>query len=81
MKLFITPQAEKQINKLTPKDRKKVDKKLKFLEKNPHSGKKLLGELNKLWSLKVWPYRIIYLIKRKQIWVVSVLHRQAAYKK
>jgi len=81
MKLFLTPQAEKQLKRLPQSNRKKIYKKLSYLEENPNSGKKLLGELGSIWSLKVWPYRIIYLIRRRQVWVVSILHRQRAYKK
>ena len=81
MKVFVTPQAEKQLSKLPSSYQVKVKKRLQYLSKNPFAGKKLVGELKNKWSMKVWPYRIIYIINQnRQIWIVSVLHRQGVYK-
>lgn len=81
MKLIVSTQAAKQYRKLQAKDRKKIYQKLKFLEINPYVGKPLQGELDGLYALRAWPYRIIYLIdkSRKQVEVVTILHRQGAY--
>ena len=81
MKLYLTPSAEKHYKKLPIRFKNRVKKKLLFLEENPYSGKKLVGEFKGNYSLRVWPYRIIYLIQRKkEIWVISILHRQGVYK-
>ena len=60
----------------------KIKKRLLVLEQNPKEGKKLSGKLLGIRSLKAWPYRIIYLIeeKKKQIFVVTIAHRQEVYK-
>jgi len=44
-------------------------------------GKKLEGELKKMRSIRIWPYRIIYQVFRKKITIliVSITHRQSAY--
>lgn len=81
MEVIITPQAEKDLLRL-PKDKlQKIAKKIAFLESEPFLGKKLSGKLLGLRSLRLWPYRVIYLVKgRNKIYIVSVLHRQGAYK-
>lgn len=83
MEVIVTPQAQHQLAKLPSIQRKKIAKKLLLLEADPLAGKKLSGELEGSRSLKVWPYRILYLIKEssKDVWVTSILHRQGAYKK
>ena len=81
MLLFLTPQAQKDYNKLPKPEQKKAARKLNLLEKEPFVGKKLGGELDNLRCLRSWPYRIIYHIQDKdEIWVDHILHRQGAYK-
>ena len=81
MKVIVTPRAEKHLLKVPKTERKKIQKKLLLLKVNPFIGKKLSGEFKGKYSLKVWPYRIIYWIndKKKVIYVISILHRQGAY--
>jgi len=81
MKVFLTNTANRQKNKLPKAEQKKVEKQLAYLGEDPLSGKKLLGKYKGLRSLRVWPYRIIYSIdkNKKEIWIVSILHRQGAY--
>lgn len=82
MLVYLTAEAQKQYARLSPTDRAKIRKKLTMLETEPLAGKKLLGELKNLRSLKAWPYRIIYSLdeKHREVWVVSILHRQGAYR-
>jgi addiction module RelE/StbE family toxin len=81
-KVFLTTQAEKDLKTLPKAEKNKIRKKLLLLEKEPFSGKKLSGKLANFYSLKVWPYRIIYIIdKEKEIWVVHIMHRQEGYGK
>ena len=82
MDVFLTEEARKQYKKLSKAEKDKVDKKIILLFKEPFIGKKLTGEYKNFKSLKAWPYRIIYWIDepKKIIWVISILHRQGAYK-
>ena len=81
MKVKIERSAYKDLKKIPPSKRKKIFKKIDLLIQYPLCGKQLEGQYRGLRSLRIWPYRIIYLIDRKkQIWVVSILHRQGAYK-
>ena len=70
--VVLKKKAEKQYNGLPEKDREKVLATLQGLRENPWQGKKLQGELSGLFSLRVWPYRIIYTIE-KQIVTVTVV--------
>lgn len=82
MLVFLTHEAQKQYQRLKRSDQVKICRKLSVLQSEPYSGKKLSGEYKDLFSLKAWPYRLIYSIneKRKEVWIVSILHRQGAYK-
>ena len=81
MKLIIASEAQKQFSKLPKSEQKKVTKKLLVLETFPLSGKKLSGEFSGAYTLRSWPYRIIYSIdsSNQTTTVYSILHRQSAY--
>lgn len=79
----ISKTAEKSFQKLSAKDQDRVIDALENLKKDPHMGKRLQGPLKGLWSLRVWPLRIIYCINDKivTVFVVSIGHRKDIYKK
>lgn len=81
MRLSLTPNAHKQYLKVPPRERLKIKRKLHALEQDPFLGKLLTGELAHRYSLKAWPYHILYVVNksRKEIWILSILHRQGAY--
>ena len=79
--VFLSAQAQKDLKRIPSKDRLKIRKKLTLLENEPSAGKRLGGKLKGFYSLRIWPYRAIYLIKKnKEVWVTHILHRQKAYK-
>lgn len=82
MKVQLTPTAEKQLLKLKRSEAKKVDKKLRLLSVAPMCGKKLEGKLKNRYSLRAWPYRIIYVVNKNavRVEVEFIEHRQGAYK-
>lgn len=77
--VIVTPKAQKQFNHLPYPDQSKVKRKLSVLENNPNLGKKLSGELAELRVVRAWPYRIIYYITGKKIFITAIIHRQGAY--
>ena len=83
MDVLLTKEANKQYSKLVKADKIKIDKKILLLFSDSSAGKKLSGEFTGKYSLKAWPYRIIYIIdeRKKAIWILSIIHRQGAYKK
>ena len=78
MNLLYKPSAIKQLKKLQVKEQKKIIKKLILLSTEPYAGKALKGELEGLYSLRAWPYRIVYEVSKKSVIIYSVVHRQGA---
>ena len=63
MKVYLDKDAAKYIERLEESDKRRVLEKLKTLESNPYSGKKLKRRKN-TYSLRVGDYRIIYEIHK-----------------
>lgn len=80
--LILETNAKKELNKIPQLYRGKIIKALDSLTENPFQGKKLDGELTGKYSIKVWPYRIIYEIRKRELYVtvVHIGHRQGIYK-
>jgi mRNA interferase RelE/StbE len=80
-RLVVKPKAQKELAKLPSKDKKKILLALEQLKSDPFIGKKLEGELRGIYSLRVWPYRVLYNILRQKliVMVIRVGHRQGVY--
>ncbi|MFH2085640.1 MAG: type II toxin-antitoxin system RelE/ParE family toxin [bacterium] len=78
--VFLTPQSQKDYKKLPLAEQKKIKKRLTLLEIDLHAGKKLTGKLKEVYSLRAWPYRILYILQGKEVWVTHIAHRQGVYK-
>ena len=79
--IIIAGSAQKQIEKLNNVFQTKIRYALLQLADDPYIGKKLEGEYKGLWSYRVWPYRILYKIRKRElvVWVLKVGHRQGVY--
>lgn len=79
--LRVKKKALKEIALLPKKEQSRIIMAFDFLRENPFSGKKLRGEYEGAWSLRVWPYRIIYSICQHTVTVtvLRVGHRQGVY--
>lgn len=77
----LKPSAEKSLAKLPQKDQWRIQITLVGLATDPFMGKKLQGEYKGYWSVRVWPYRIIYTIHKQSLFVIIVAigHRQGVY--
>lgn len=82
MRLIYSKDAIKSLKRLPVNKQKKIVLKLEFLVNNPRAGKALSGNLKGLYSLRVWPYRVIYELnnKNKLIMIHKIEHRQGVYK-
>ncbi len=81
-KVYFTPNTQKILSKL--KD-KKLEKRIlqakSKLEQNPLAGKKLTGKLEGQYSLRIWPYRIVYFINQeKDLIITDIRHRKDVYR-
>lgn len=60
----------------------RVAKVLDDLERNPFQGKRLKGKLAGRYSYRIGSYRIIYLVRRREliVLVIDIGHRRDIYK-
>lgn len=81
MQVILSDDATKQYKRLPKPAQTKVKKKLLLLATNPYAGKKLGGELSGIYSLRAWPYRILYEVndEKQRVEVHKIKHRQGAY--
>lgn len=80
--IIISKDAESQLKKLPIKISPKIRLAIAQLAYRPYLGKTLKGEHKGQYTLRVWPYRIIYRIFKQRliIEILDVDHRQGAYK-
>jgi mRNA interferase RelE/StbE len=81
--LVLKPSARKALDSLAVVDRAKMLLVLESIERDPYGGKKLQGDLHRQYSVRAWPYRIVYEIFKREliIIVIKIGHRQGVYKK
>ena len=70
--LRIKPSAKKELNKLPQKDYYRALAAFSVIASNPFAGKKLEGKRSGQWSMRIWPYRIIYSIYKKELLVIVI---------
>lgn len=67
------PNTPKKSHKRIPSPwKERLFEALEGLEQDPYRGIKMLGEYADCYKLRVWPYRIIYRVKKKER-VVEIL--------
>lgn len=78
----IKKSAQKELQNIPKHDRKRILLALASLANNPFEGKRLKGEFKEYFSIRVWPYRIIYVVFDKELMIVVIRigHRQGIYK-
>ena len=76
------PSVKKELNKFTKADYYKILAAFTILSKNPFIGKKMRGKYKGCYNHRVWPYRIIYQVYKKElvVLIIRVGHRQGVYK-
>lgn len=81
--VIIQKKARKQYNTLMEQDRVRVVRALQSLREDPLHGKKLEGDLDGYYAIRVWPYRVVYTIEQKivTVTVVAIGHRKDVYRK
>lgn len=81
-RVFLSRQADRFYRKLRGDARARVRDALVSLEKEPHAGKRLHGDLRGNYSLRAGKLRIIYYIveKDKTVYVIAIGPRKAIYR-
>ena len=79
--VLLNKAALKQLARIPDEYRERIRAALRSLATDPFAGKKLEGRYGGRYTLRVWPYRIIYTIEKKVllVTVVAVGHRQGVY--
>lgn len=78
----LSKEAQKSLAKADVSMQGKILRALDALAEDPFIGKKLHGELKDYWTLRAWPFRIVYKIREKQLFVciLAIKHRKDAYR-
>lgn len=73
--------ALKALEKIPRNWQIRIQKVISALKLNPYQGKKLQGKLMGDRAFRVWPYRIIYIIKEREVVIIilHIGHRQGIY--
>lgn len=76
------PSARKDLRNVPDQERARILVALAGLVGEPLSGKKLSGEYEGSYSLRVWPYRIIYMLLKNElvVMIVQIGQRGGVYK-
>ncbi|MBI5414883.1 type II toxin-antitoxin system RelE/ParE family toxin [Candidatus Peregrinibacteria bacterium] len=79
--ILYSAKAVRSLKKIPKNWRERILEAIEELSESPFLGKKLKGPLSAMYSLRLWPYRILYVIRKKevQIEIVDVDHRQKIY--
>jgi len=80
--IVLPRRIKKKLDKIETKHYEKILSALKVLSNDPYLGKRLKGELKSYYSYRVWSYRIIYEIKKKElvILIIRIGYRSEVYK-
>ncbi|MCK5510036.1 type II toxin-antitoxin system RelE/ParE family toxin [Candidatus Parcubacteria bacterium] len=80
-KIVIPRNAQKDLKKIDKLYKERILVALNVLSKDPFTGKKLKGDYKMQYSYRVWLYRIIYEIRKRElvVIVIRVGHRQGVY--
>lgn len=73
--------ARKELEGIPEDFRMRILATLPALAENPFIGKKMKGKYDGCYSLRVWPYRIIYKVYKDMVLLVIIRigHRQGVY--
>ena len=80
-KVQFSARSHKALKKIPRKQAGRILKAVQLLQTEPFLGKKLQGEYEGYYSVRVWPYRVVYEIRKKKliIFVIDIGHRQGIY--
>lgn len=81
--VVFSKKAKKDYDRLPAKDQIRVESVIELLEMDPFSGKKMQGDMAEYYTVRLWPYRILYTIERNivTVTVVAIGHRKDVYRK
>ena len=80
-RVIVPKKVQRDLAKIDSRYRQRILAVLTILANEPHRGKQLRGDHAGEWSYRVWPYRILYRIKKREliVLIVRVGHHQGVY--
>ena len=78
----LSSDAQRSLERMISSLRIRIERALESLEQNPFGGKKLHGEYKNCYSIRIWPYRVLYEIYKKHLIVnvIRIAHRKDVYR-
>jgi mRNA-degrading endonuclease RelE of RelBE toxin-antitoxin system len=78
----LTHQAIKDLEAFDQGIRERIKDSLRYLAHHPGEGIPLKGRFqkDKVWSYRVWPYRVLYRTVAGWIEILSIEHRKDVYR-
>ncbi|MDP3726026.1 MAG: type II toxin-antitoxin system RelE/ParE family toxin [bacterium] len=75
--VYVSTHIRKSLLKIPSPWIERIEKAIDALELNPYFGEKMNGDMSHSRKIKVWPYRIIYKIEKKErvIKITEASHR------
>jgi len=79
-KIYFKKSVSKDIKKIDSAQRIKIMNQIqKALSENSHKGKRLTGDFEGLWRLRIGDYRVIYTVIRDGWLILRIGHRKDIY--
>jgi mRNA interferase RelE/StbE len=78
-RLEFAPRFERRLKNLDRQSQIRILREVQVLKVDPHAGKPLRGRWEGTRSLRIGPYRVIYMASKDKVIVLTVGHRKAVY--
>ena len=80
--IVLPKRIKRKLDKIETRHYEKILSALEAFSSDPYLGKRLKGELKSYYSYRVWSYRIVYEIRKKElvILVICIGHRGGVHK-
>lgn len=80
-RVIVPKKVQRDLAKIDSRYRQRILAVLTILANEPRRGKQLCGDYKGEWSYRVWPYRILYRIKKQKliVLIVRIGHHQGVY--
>lgn len=73
------PQVKKEVKRIPVSWRRRIERVIDGLAKDPEKGKRLRGKLEGMRSHRAGNYRIVYIIEGEVLHILSISHRRNVY--
>lgn len=80
-KIRFTPRFIRKFKILKRHTQIRILREIKLLEDNPYLGKPLRGTWSGVYSLRIGNYRVLYQVSEDKVFLLTVGHRKAVYRK